>query len=507
MDSQRAGGQARDDELTRRRLLGGAAAAGLTAAVPGLAASRAEAQLAPALGAASEANVVVVVIDSLRTDHVGAYGGRRARTPTLDALAAESLVFTHARLDAMPTVPVRKSLLIGRSGFPFRGWRSGGGLPKVPGFEGIGRGETTFLDVLGRRGYLTGYVTDNPHLLRPAFAGFRGRPDVVTLVKGQIPGWRQRRRPTSPARLRRHLAPELRGGDRGRVREHLDYNRPNRKERDYLSARVFRGGIDFLEQAAFRARPFALVVDCFDVHEPWDPPDSYLARYAKIKRGGYRPIMPFSTPAGRAGDLSKRTLKLAQALYAAETTFLDAWLGRFLTRLDELGLANTWVAVVSDHGVFLGEHGWIGKQAGDMHGELIDVPFMIRHPRRVGAGRRTGYFASSQDIAPTLLRGVGAPVPKAMDGADLRPLFDGRRVKKRRPVWTSAWSDTLMAGDGRWLYVAENDRGRIVTSRLHDTRGDPGEFRNLARRRPDLVRRFRRELRKAAGKGGFPRNL
>jgi hypothetical protein len=153
MDSQRASEEARDDELTRRRLLGGAAAAGLTAAVPGLAASRAEAQLAPALGAASEANVVVVVIDSLRTDHVGAYGGRRARTPTLDALAAESLVFTHARLDAMPTVPVRKSLLIGRSGFPFRGWRPGGGLPKVPGFEGIGRGETTFLDVLGRRGY------------------------------------------------------------------------------------------------------------------------------------------------------------------------------------------------------------------------------------------------------------------------------------------------------------------------------------------------------------------
>jgi arylsulfatase A-like enzyme len=494
------------EDLTRRRLLGSAAAAGIAAAVPGLAASRAGAQLAPAFAAATNANVVVVVIDSLRTDHVGAYGGGRASTPTLDALAGESLVFTHARLDALPTVPVRKSLLIGRSGFPFRGWKPEGALPAVPGFEGIHRGEVTFLDVLAKRGYLTGYVTDNPHLLRPAFARFRGRPDVVTLVKGQIPGWRQRRRPTSAARLRRHLAPELRGGDRGRVREHLDYNGPNRKESDYLSARVFRGGIDFLEQAAFRAQPFALVVDCFDVHEPWDPPDSYLARYAKIKRGGYRPIMPFSTPAGRTRDLSKKTLKLAQAMYAAETTFLDAWLGRFLTRLDELGLSNTWLAVVSDHGVFLGEHGWIGKQADDMHGELIDVPFMIRHPQRLGAGRRTRYFASSQDIAPTLLRGVGAPVPKAMDGADLRPLFHGRRARSR-PVWTSAWGATLMAGDGRWLYVAQNDRGRIVTTRLHDTRSDPREYRNLARRRPDLVRRFAGELRKAAGKRGFPRSL
>jgi hypothetical protein len=62
-----------------------------------------------------------------------------------------------------------------------------------------------------------------------------------------------------------------------------------------------------------------------------------------------------------------------------------------------------------------------------------------------------------------------------------------------------------MAGDGRWLYVAENDGGRIETTRLHDTRRDPDEYRNLARRRPDLVRRFRAELRKAAGKRGFPR--
>jgi arylsulfatase A-like enzyme len=505
MDSHSNSEESRE-ALTRRRLLGGAAAAGLAATVPGLAARPAAAQLVPALAAATGQNVVVVVIDSLRTDHVGAYGGRRARTPTLDALARESLVFTHARHEALPTVPVRKSLLIGRSGFPFRGWRPEGGLPKVPGFEGIHRDETTFLDVLGRRGYLTGYVTDNPHLLRPAFAGFRARPDVVTLVKGQIPGFRQRRRSTSAARLRRHLAPELRGADRGRVREYLDYNGAGRKESDYLSARVFGAGIGFLEQAAFRRQPFALVVDCFDVHEPWDPPDRYLAQYARIKRGGYRPIMPFSTPAGRSGDLSRKTLWLAQAMYAAETTFLDAWLGRFLTRLDELGLTNTWVVVVSDHGVFLGEHGWIGKQANEMHGELIDVPFMLRHPQRVGAGRRSGYFASSHDIAPTLLRAVGAPVPKAMDGADLRPLLYGRRARAR-PVWTSAWGDTLMAGDGRWLYVAENDRGRIVTDRLHDTRRDPGEHRDLARRRPDLVRKFRGELAKAAGKRGFPRNL
>jgi arylsulfatase A-like enzyme len=503
MDSHQSSGETRE-ELTRRRLLGGAAALGLSAAVPGLGARAEAADLAPALSAATGANVVAVVIDSLRTDHVGAYGGRRALTPTLNAFARESLVFDRARHVVFPTVPIRKALLTGRNDFPFRGWHPEGGLPKVPGWEGIHRGEQTFLDVLERRGYMTGYVTDNPHLQRPAFAAFRRRPEEMKVVKGQIPGWRQRRIAVSPSRLRRHLAPELHGADRGRVREYLGYNRAGRREEDYLAARVFQGGIDFLERAAFTQRPFALVIDCFDVHEPWDPPDAYLARYSRIKRGGYRPVMPFPTPYGYTRDLSRRTLGLARAMYAAEITFLDAWLGRFLTALDQLGLSNTWVAVFSDHGVSLGEHGVIGKQSNQLHGELIDVPFMIRHPRRLGAGRRTGYFASAHDVAPTVLKGIGVPVPKSMDGADLRPLFDGRRAKPRR-AWTSAWGDTLMAGDGRWLYVAENAGGRIRTERLHDTRSDPGEHRNLARRRPDLVRKFRGELRKAAGKRGFPR--
>jgi arylsulfatase A-like enzyme len=486
-------------DLTRRNLLAGAAAAGLTAALPG------QASAAPdALAAATGPNVVVIVIDSLRTDHVGAYGGRRAHTPTLDVFARESLRFTHARHEALPTVPVRKSLLIGRSGFPFRGWHPERGLPKVPGWEGIHRGERTFLDVLDGRGYLTGYVTDNPHVLRPAFAGLRGRPDVMTSVKGQIPGFRMRRLPVSRGRLRRHLAPELRGLDRGRVREYLGYNAAGRKESQYLAARVFQGGIDFLERAAFERRPFGLVIDCFDVHEPWDPPDRYLAQYARVRRGGYRPVQPFATPFGRTADISGRTLKLARALYAGEVTFFDAWLGRFLTALENLGMANTWVAIVSDHGVSLGEHGYIGKQSNDLHTELVDVPLMIRHPKRIGAGRRTGYFASSHDIAPTLLGGVGAPVPKSMDGADLRPLFHGRRPRQRRDIWVGAWGATLMAGDGRWLLVAQNDGGRIRNARLYDTRRDPGEHRNLAGRRGDVVRRLTKAIRAEAGRRGLP---
>jgi arylsulfatase A-like enzyme len=492
--------EARSRDLTRRELLGSAAALGLAAAAPELATDRAAAAVTPPLSA--PANVLVVVVDSLRKDHVGAYGGR-ARTPTFDALARESLVFDHARHESMPTVPVRRALMTGRRGFPFRGWRPERGLPAQPGWESVHPGEDMWTDVLARRGYLTGYVTDNPHVLRPAFGSFRSRFDVTTTVAGQIPGFHLRRRRVSSARLRRHLPPELHGVGRGRVREYLAYNPAGRDERDYLGARVVHGGIDFLERAAFERRPFALVVDCFDVHEPWDPPDRYLAAYARVRRGGYRPIQPFPTPVGRVSDISRRTFALARRMYAAEVTFLDAWLGLLLRRLDELGLSNTWVVAMSDHGVALGERGLIGKTSDELHRELIDVPFMVRHPRRVGAGRRSGYFASAHDVGPTLLRAVGAPVPRSMDGADLTPLLRGRRARER-PVWTSAWNDKLLAGDGRWLLVVDNDDRRLRNPRLHDTRRDPGEHRDLAGRRPDVVRRLRDALWAAAGKRGFP---
>src|ERR671919_475372 len=75
-------------------------------------------------------NIVVLVVDTLRADHV--YGDR-AQTPTMDALAKEGLSFTRAFPEAMPTVPARKSIMTGRRQFPFRHWRPGRGFVGQPG--------------------------------------------------------------------------------------------------------------------------------------------------------------------------------------------------------------------------------------------------------------------------------------------------------------------------------------------------------------------------------------
>ena len=96
------------------------------------------------------------------------------------------------------------------------------------------------------------------------------------------------------------------------------------------------------------------------------------------------------------------------AVYGAALTIADTWLGEFIGRFRELGLHdNTALAFVSDHGILLGERGWTGKIAQELHPELIQVPCVMVHPEDKAARTTSSYFASTQDVAPTLLSMAG----------------------------------------------------------------------------------------------------
>src|ERR687896_2651564 len=112
---------------------------------------------------ADRPNVLLIVVDSLRTDFVGIYGSR-VRTPTIDAIAADGIRFTRAYPEAMPTVPARNSILSGRRVFPFRGWHDHRGLLNLPGWAPLQDVQSSLPAVLRRAGYWTAYVTDNPFL-------------------------------------------------------------------------------------------------------------------------------------------------------------------------------------------------------------------------------------------------------------------------------------------------------------------------------------------------------
>ena len=356
---------------TRRELLVAGAAAALAAPfVP----------LGGGAGARGSPNVLVIVVDTLRADHV--YGDR-ARTPSMDSLIDAGLSFTRAVPEAMPTVPARNAILSGRRGFPFRGWHDYRGLMNSPGWFPLREPQQAWTSVLRRAGYFTGYVTDNPFLgFSYSYEDFRRTFDLFYRRGGQVGGTDKG---VSDELLRHWLYPALRSDkEADRVRRYLANGGHARSEADTFAGRVFRSGVDALERAAMQ-RPFALVVDTFAPHEPWTPPRRYLDMYGDPDWRGPEPgTLRYGRVENWLGeDEAPSVLKRLRALYAAEVTMTDRWIGVLLERLHELGLEeDTVIVLVGDHGIFIGERGWTGKISVALHPELVRVPLVIVDPAR-----------------------------------------------------------------------------------------------------------------------------
>jgi arylsulfatase A-like enzyme len=476
-------------ELTRRHFLEAAGAGAAAAAFgPGRFGRRPDGP-----------NVLVLIVDTLRADHVGAYGGR-AYTPEIDALAAAGLRFTRFYPEAMATVPARRSIFTGRRVFPFRHWRPRPGLMFTPGWAPIADVDATFTSALRRAGWWTSYVTDNPFLgFNGLYRPFRSSFNRFVRVGGQV----GRTRPTSTVSSRevRHwLVPELREPHiERRVHRFLAAGgRYWEDESRSWAARVCSAGAGVLEQAASR-RPFALVLDTFEPHEPWTPPRAYIDLYGDPAYRGPEPCMGRYQ---RVGDYLRpgrrdEVLGRMRDLYAAEVTMTDRWIGVLLDRLVALGLAeDTIVLLVSDHGYLLGEHGWTGKIASILHPQLIHVPMVLVDPAGRRAGQTTGWLAQTHDIGPTVLDMAGVKRPAATDGTSLAPLLRGNRPRERRTMSYGGYANWHFARTDRWAYVAANTgRGR----RLYDLQRDPAERHDVARRHPRLIDELERRVRRAAG--------
>lgn len=440
-------------------------------------------------------NVLLIVIDTLRTDHVY---GRRARTPNMDALIRAGLRFSRCYPEAMPTVPARRSIMTGRRVFPFKGWHPWPQLPQEPGWAPIAQPALTFTSVLRRAGWWTACVTDNTFLgFAPSYAPYRASFNEFVRRGGQAGG---PKRNVSEAELRHWLPREIDTPEtRDRIHRYLANGRYSHDETRSFSARVFRSAANVLSEAARRRRPFALVVDAFEPHEPWTPPRRYIDMYGDPDYRGPEPSRPFYKPVdyylhGRRGEVLLERMK---ALYAAEVTLTDRWLGVFLDRFHELRLErDTIVVLVSDHGIYLGDYGLTGKSSVTLHPPLIRVPLAVVDPGGRHAGRTSSWFASTHDIAPTILSMAGLSVPDGMDGVDLSGLFEGRRPP-RRPYAFGGYGNSFFVRTDRWAMFGAN-RGEGF--HLYDRRGDRTETRDLAGARPDKTGELYGVVRRRAGR-------
>ena len=177
-----------------------------------------------------------------------------------------------------------------------------------------------------------------------------------------------------------------------------------------------------------------------------------------------------------------------RALYAGEVTMMDRWLGRFLGRARDLGvLENTLLVLLSDHGHALGEHGYTGKPHYALWPELTDIPFLIRHPGGKGAGETSDDYASTHDVAPTVLGFLGIEPERPMDGQDLSVLFDGGKDLEPRPHFTLGYSEFVWARDEGYAMFGRNSGTR---ARLYDLSADPKMDEDVAAAHPDVVRRM-----------------
>jgi arylsulfatase A-like enzyme len=463
--------------LTRRHFIGAAGATAAGAALLGSSACNDESK-----GSTDRLNVLLVIVDSVRSDFVAAYGAPRVRTPSIDALASQGVRFTRFYPEAMPTVPARRTIMTGRRIFPFRGWKRAPGLGRGPGAAPIDDLSQVFTTQLSRAGYWTASASDNPFLgFTKSFRPFRLSFDHYVSVEGHA-GLRNEPATVSDAQLERWLPEGLREEDRyvEGMRRYLANSGYGKDDSQSNAARVFGVAINLLEEAVKR-QPFALVVDCFDPHEPWSPPPEFIRLYADPS---YRGPDPGTARYARAETyLEADELRQMKAVYGAALTVTDKWLGEFIGRFRELGLhENTALALVSDHGILLGERGWTGKIAQELHPELIQVPCVMVHPEGRAAGTRSSYFASTHDIAPTLLSMAGLRPPPGMDGEDLSPLLDGGDLPERPYAYGGYFNHLYVRGDG-WSYVADNRGGH---RELFDLTLDPAELHNVASERRDV---------------------
>jgi len=434
-------------------------------------------------------NIILVIADTLRRDHLPCYGTSEVIAPNLDRFSKEAWVFEDCYVSSFPTVPARADILTGRYSFTYLNW---GPLP---------HDEITIAQCLSQAGYLTFGVADTPFLMRNGYGYDRGFMDFEW-VRGQRSGAER-----EDVLLQRH------------------------REEDYFAPKTFKTAIEWLER--HHTEQFFLYIDTWDPHEPWDPPDFYVRPYFPKYRGEV--VDPCYWDWKEVG-YTQEDLDIAHACYCGEITMVDRWFGILIDRLETLGLSkNTAVLFLSDHGFYFGEHGLFGKRRfkwpdnipfeegfrrgltlfqgsiyrSPLHHEITRVPLLIRVP---GAEpKRLQDLVTIPDLMPTILDMAGVDIPTRVQANSLLPRLHDKDVIPHKIVVTSTPLEELgvmtktvddhqrktlelspsTITDGEWdlLYAARGEPIELYHSKL-----DRGHENNLADEHPEIVERLHQEF-------------
>ncbi|MFN7963403.1 MAG: sulfatase [Thermoanaerobaculia bacterium] len=378
--------------------------------------------LRPSERAKRPPNLLLIGIDTLRADHVGAFRadgkspwGGVSLTPAIDRLAAQSDVWPEAYTVFNVTNPSFVSILTG-----LYGKNHGVYDLRTP----VSQETATLTKIAKGAGYDTLALISARHL-GPHNSGLAQGFDQVVLSEEQF-------------------AAEL----------------PVDRAMDWIAA---------------RERPFFLWLHLFDPHTPHTPPDPYALGRRPATPPGLAPVRDWLA-FRELGHPAYEQPVLAgnRALYAGEVAYVDRQLDRLLDFLGSRGLLDsTVIALVGDHGENLGEHGILHRHAG-LWETTTHVPLLIRRPAE-GGSRHSG-LVETIDLFPTVLALLGLPAPET-DGRNLYEPGTGRPAVFAEHA--SQYGLTVRTAAHRWMRSAGNP---LVPDGVYfyDLKSDPGEEHNLA---------------------------
>lgn len=366
-------------------------------------------------------NVIVILLDSLNRHFLGAYGNPRVKTPNLDRLAARSVVFDRHYIGSMPCMPARHDLWTGNLEFLWRPWG-----PIEPGEQTIPmrlRGKVT-----------TQLVTDHYHFFERGGETYHIDFNGWEFIRGhEGDPW-----VTRPSQI------QVKGHCDDRYRRNMQRMK---EEKDFTSPRTFQAAADWLEENHDQHERFFLFIDEFDPHEPFHSSEPYNSMYDPEWDD-----LPFFWPDYGPNRYTEREMKHLRAQYAGKLTMADRWLGRVLDKLDEHGLwDDTMIILTTDHGHFLGEHEWVGKGICPQYQPIAHIPLMIAHPQ-AQTGTRCGALTTVVDIAATVLDAFGED-HAGLDGRSILPLLRGEKDQIRDHALYGWFGAYVHLTDGRHTYL------------------------------------------------------
>ncbi len=327
---------------------------------------------------AAQPDVLVLLVDTLRADRLGTYGGRQGLTPFLDSLAQRGFVFRNTYAQSSWTDPSVAALFTSR-------YQS---QTRITSFRAVlGDDEITLAEILRQHGYATGAFIAN-FLLRKDLGYAQGFDRYETYARS---------------------ATDARG------------NRTFLKER---APRIDREALAWLDgvRRDQPGKPVFLYLHYMEPHAPYDPPQADVDR---VLQGRPQPDLEAVNARMRIpnlGTFSDEMVRQIRDLYDAEVTSLDAELRNLFAALAERHfLDNGIVVLVADHGEEFYEHGIVGHHQ-TLFEEVLRVPLIVLVP-----GHRTGVpiepIVSLTDVAPTLLDLAGIAAPPSFEGGSLRAVM------------------------------------------------------------------------------------